>query len=281
MAFTATQIPTKTEVNLQRLLLVCEERVSKENGLIRGPEKTKYNIKYLRKLLDQIEKEANEQVDKTVISEYALKIQRLSDIVDEFKLTSPVNRTFSQARFIKHSHQTQEEKNREVQVELKMVRQAEKELKQELLQPPYEKKVWEEKNMKTYTERRSELFSSETPDSELRQRKQIFDLENTSNIETILQHHRQTQDNLTNDLVKMAERLKMNSVTFGDILMKDEKIIDETQNVLGANLDRLKKEGSRLKRYATRSNKTTWLVWSAVVFVCFAFILTFMLIRVT
>lgn len=48
MALAATQIPTKTEVNLQRLLFVCEERISKEGGLLRGPEKTKYvTVRYL------------------------------------------------------------------------------------------------------------------------------------------------------------------------------------------------------------------------------------------
>ncbi|CAG8527408.1 9649_t:CDS:2 [Acaulospora morrowiae] len=257
MTLTATKIPTKTEVNLQRLLAVCEQYASKENGLIRGPEKMKYNIKYLRKLLEQIEKEAKEQVDKTAISEYARKIQRLSDIVDEFKLISPVTRTFSQARFIKHAHQSQDEKNKENQLELKMVRQAEKELKEELLQPPTPSFHTETEDARTYSEKRSELFSSDNSSSDLRQRRPIFDEEDTSNIENVLQHHRKTQEELTHDLVKMAEILKMNSAIFGDILSKDEKIIDEAQNILGTNLDRLKKEGSRLVEYAAQSRKTT------------------------
>ena len=45
-----------------------------------------------------------------------------------------MTRTFSQARFINHANQTQTEKNKENQLELKMVRQAEKEQKEELLQ---------------------------------------------------------------------------------------------------------------------------------------------------
>jgi hypothetical protein len=51
-----------------------------------------------------------------------------------------VTRTFSQARFINHANQTQTEKNKENQLELKMVRQAEKEQKEELLQVCYNKK---------------------------------------------------------------------------------------------------------------------------------------------
>ncbi|CAG8810571.1 9399_t:CDS:2 [Gigaspora margarita] len=244
MTLTATHSPTKTEVNLQRLLVVCEKQVSEENGLIRGPEKMKFitNIKYLRKLLEQIEKDADYQVDKTATSEYARKIQRLSDVVDEFKLVSPVSRAFSQARLVKHAHQSQEEKNKENQLELKM--------------PPTHPLSAEPEDMKTYTEKRMELFSSDVPGSDTRQRR-TFEYEDTSNIETVLQHHRKTQDELTNDLVKMAGKLKMNSVTFGDILAKD--IVDEAQSILGVNLDRLKKEGTRLGAYAAQSGKTTWL----------------------
>jgi len=78
----------------------------------------------------------------------------------------------------------------------------------------------------------------------------------------------------------MAERLKLNSETFGNILSKDEKIIDEAQNVIGSNLDRLKRERNRLGKYSAQSSKTTWLVWLVVLFVCFAWLLMFMLIRV-
>ncbi|RGB28498.1 vesicle transport protein [Rhizophagus diaphanus] len=283
MTLTATQIPTKAEVNLRRLLAVCERQASEEISLIRGPDKVKYvaNIKYLRKLLEQIEKEVNsEQIDKTAISEYSRKIQQLSNIADENKLTSPVTRTFSQARFVNHANQTQTEKNKENQLELKMVRQAEKEQKEELLQPPTTF-TREPEVMKTYSKKRTELFSSEAPGSEIRQRRvNTFDPEDTTNIESVLQHHRKTQEELTNDLVRMVERLKLNSETFGNILIRDEKIIDEAQNVIGSNLDRLKREGNRLGKYAARSSKTTWLVWSVVLFVCITWFLMFMLIRI-
>jgi hypothetical protein len=42
MTLTATQIPTKAEVNLRRLLAVCEKQASEEISLIRGPDKVKY-----------------------------------------------------------------------------------------------------------------------------------------------------------------------------------------------------------------------------------------------
>ncbi|CAH1766607.1 9704_t:CDS:10, partial [Entrophospora sp. SA101] len=222
---TTTTKPSKAEVNLRRLLTVCEKQASEENGLIHGPEKMKYvsNINYLRKLLEKVEKEAENQVDKTAISDYSQKIKLLSDIVDESKLLSPITRNYSQARFIKHAYQTQEEKNKENLLELTMVRNAEKIEREELLQ----------------------IFVFKRPG--------IFDHEDTTNIESVLQHHRKTQEELTNDLIKMAERLKINSVTFSNILTKDEKILNEVQGVLGSNLDRLKREGLRLGKYATQT----------------------------
>nr|CAG8621573.1 12362_t:CDS:2 [Entrophospora candida] len=225
MQHTTTTKPSKAEVNLRRLLTVCEKQASEENGLIHGPEKMKYvsNINYLRKLLEKVEKEAENQVDKTAISDYSQKIKLLSDIVDESKLLSPITRNYSQARFIKHAYQTQEEKNKENLLELTMVRNAEKIEREELLQ----------------------IFVFKRPG--------IFDHEDTTNIESVLQHHHKTQEELTNDLIKMAERLKINSVTFSNILTKDEKILNEVQGVLGSNLDRLKREGLRLGKYATQT----------------------------
>lgn len=46
----------------------------------------------------------------------------------------------------------------------------------------------------------------------------------TSNIENVLQHHRQLHDELTGDLSRMAAQLKLNSQSFGDTLAKDDKV---------------------------------------------------------
>lgn len=48
--------------------------------------------------------------------------------------------------------------------------------------------------------------------------------EETTNIEHVLQHHRQLHDEMTSDLGKMAQQLKMNTQLFGDILNKDDQV---------------------------------------------------------
>lgn len=49
----------------------------------------------------------------------------------------------------------------------------------------------------------------------------------TSNIENVLQHHRQMHDELTGDLSRMAAQLKLNSQSFGDTLAKDDKVSND------------------------------------------------------
>jgi len=48
--------------------------------------------------------------------------------------------------------------------------------------------------------------------------------EETAQIEHVLQHHRQLQEELTGDLSKMAAQLKSNSLAFGDLLEKDDQV---------------------------------------------------------
>lgn len=48
--------------------------------------------------------------------------------------------------------------------------------------------------------------------------------EETVQIEHVLQHHRQLQEELTSDLGRMAAQLKSNSLAFGDMLEKDNQV---------------------------------------------------------
>ncbi|CAG8574220.1 2534_t:CDS:2 [Paraglomus brasilianum] len=259
MALSATETPSVAEINLRRLLAVCEKQAAEE-GLTRGSNKLKFvtNIKHLVRLLDQVEKEET-NLDKTAVSEYSRKIRRLNDICDEFKLISPINRSDSQARLVKHAQQSQSEKNKENELELKMVRQAEKELKDELLHSRRTRGLGIDfDNSQSLQEKRLDLFSSAI--SNRRKNAQETSDESTST-QSVLQHHRQIQSELTDDLVSLAERLKMNSLAFGDILVRDEKVIDDAQTVVNSNLDRLRNEGGRLRQYTLQSRKTTCFVW--------------------
>ncbi|KAG2217943.1 hypothetical protein INT45_004070 [Circinella minor] len=101
----------------------------------------------------------------------------------------------------------------------------------------------------------------------------------TSNIEHVLQHHRQMHDELTTDLSRMAQQLKVNSQSFGDTLANDDKVLNEAQQAVVSNLERLRKERQRLDTHYSKSWGTSFMTMGIVLFVCIMFILVFFTIK--
>ncbi|KAJ1977463.1 hypothetical protein H4R33_006217 [Dimargaris cristalligena] len=115
--------------------------------------------------------------------------------------------------------------------------------------------------------------------STFRQRKYAPDDPDEKDVERLVAHHRQVQDELTDDLVRMAQALKGNSLAFKDILTQDEKALQEAQEVMGTNQNRLQQQGGRLGTYTRKSWGTTWMTWLMVLLVCLVFILMYLVIR--
>lgn len=103
---------------------------------------------------------------------------------------------------------------------------------------------------------------------------------NTSN-DSVLQHHHSLQSSLVDSLSSMSSQLKQNSIKFSAALEKDKEVIESAQNKLGGNLGRMKKEGGRLSSYEKTSRSSTWFVIMAVSGVGIAWIMMFLLIKVS
>lgn len=101
----------------------------------------------------------------------------------------------------------------------------------------------------------------------------------TSNIEHVLQHHRQMHDELTTDLGRMAKQLKINSQAFGDTLSKDDVVLKEAQQAVESNLTRMTKERQRLDVHYSKSWGTSFMTMAVVLFVCIMFVLVFFTIK--
>ncbi|CAO3679350.1 unnamed protein product [Umbelopsis vinacea] len=101
----------------------------------------------------------------------------------------------------------------------------------------------------------------------------------TAQIEHVLQHHRQMQEELTSDLGKMAAQLKSNSLAFGDLLEKDDQVLRDAQDAVASNLDRLRKERTRVERHNSKSWGTTFMTCGVVLFVSLMFVLVFFTIK--
>jgi len=79
----------------------------------------------------------------------------------------------------------------------------------------------------------------------------------------------------------MASQLKRNAIHFSENLSKDKGIVDEAAEKLETNYVRMKEERLRLRDHRAKSGSTTCMVMGAVIAVVVAWILTFLVIRIT
>lgn len=91
----------------------------------------------------------------------------------------------------------------------------------------------------------------------------------------------QTQEELSLQLAQMASQLKLNALHFTEALAKDKAVMEGAEEKLEGNLTRLKGERSRLKEHSGKSSGTTWMVLGAILVVCIAWVLMFLVIRIT
>ncbi|KAJ1976754.1 hypothetical protein H4R35_002568 [Dimargaris xerosporica] len=139
-------------------------------------------------------------------------------------------------------------------------------------------KRYHQEALDTLVKKQNDLFTT-GDGTNLRQRRYATPTTETDQTERLLMHHRQVQDELTGDLARMAETLKGNTLMFGDLLAKDEKVLHEAQEVITGNVTRLQTQDTRLGRYSQRSWGTTWLTWGVILFVSITFMLMYFVVR--
>lgn len=91
----------------------------------------------------------------------------------------------------------------------------------------------------------------------------------------------QTQEDLSLQLAEMAKQLKLNALHFTNALEKDRAVVQDAEEKLEGNLTKVKAQRSRLLVHSGKSGKTTWLVLGSMVVVLIAWVLLFLVIRIT
>jgi len=86
---------------------------------------------------------------------------------------------------------------------------------------------------------------------------------------------------LADQLASMARQLKQNAVHFSESLVKDQAVLNDTHEKIEQNMVTMKEERVRLRDHRGKTWNTTWLMLASVVGVLIAFVLTFMVIRIT
>lgn len=100
-------------------------------------------------------------------------------------------------------------------------------------------------------------------------------------LSSVLSASAQTHEELSAELARMAEQLKRNTQYFSESLGKDKALVQTAAEALDKNYDSLSKEGQRLKTHSKKSFWTTWIVIAAVLVGCLAWIMMFIIIRIT
>ncbi|KAI9591685.1 vesicle transport protein [Syncephalis fuscata] len=273
---TLTTSPSREEVDFRRLLARTEDLLSRNdtNALCITPETAKLatNLRSLKTTLDEWKENRDScQYDKAVLSDYTQSIQRLSRVIDDAKLASPIDHSLSQNRSLTFVQQQDKERLQESMQELRLRRRAEMVMKEALLQQRNDNKTSTDEidTRKSNSDLRKELFSSRSSTM------------NTSNedFESVLRRDRAIHSELTDDMVRLAKVLKSNVSSFGDILRKDQQVVSDMQSTMTTSIDRLGREGHRLGSFRKQASKTTVFTWTVLLVVCLVFVFTFMFIR--
>ncbi|RKP22767.1 vesicle transport protein [Syncephalis pseudoplumigaleata] len=247
---TLTASPSRDEVDFRRLLARTEDLLSRNdtNALCITPE----TAKLATTTLDVWEEDKERgEFDKAVLSEYAQAIQRLSRVIDDVKLVSPIDHSLSQNRSMTFVQSHDKERLQESMQELRLRRRAEQVMKEALLQERQQRTSHAVEGgplRKSNDDLRRELFGHSAVHG--------IDTRN-DDLESILRRDRAMQNELTDDMARLASVLKNNVTAFGDILRKDEQVVSDMQSTMTTSVDRLGREGHRLGAFRKQAGKTT------------------------
>lgn len=99
--------------------------------------------------------------------------------------------------------------------------------------------------------------------------------------EHMLAHHRQQQEQLSDNLLQMAGTLRDNTVQFNEKLEKDSKVVDATGRLLERNSAAMSKTGGSLNKYSKQSGSTFWLLIGVTLAAIVLFFFVVALIAIT
>lgn len=296
---------SKEEIDFRRLMERCMNLGEKIN---QSPYQTSKFQAYLVSLKAQLKNLENPklEISKDVLAEYERKLKFLNDLLVEDKMIAPIEKTLRQSRFpliddynLNSARQENDlerfnQATRERQIELKVEKQLQDELRSELFQRTkksedptnHREELLSRSNNANYLTSASVAATSSSTSitsfesNELRRRAQSSEtsLDEKTAI-TILSNHRQQQEALTEEAIKLTSILKEKVKQMAEIVKKDDKVIDETEVVMTSGLDKLKKERTRLQAFSKQIRSGTCTTWLILILVCLVFIATFVFMK--
>lgn len=243
-------VATRLELNMTRLLSRCEEKV-KEKKL--GDWRLE---KYIRALMEMFEelKKSPTCPSKEELNSYVKKIEFLKGLIEAERLPNAAEKMLAAEKLTPASTSNDPD-------------------------PVSGKKLCHLTKGRYEKEMREDLFGGSSNDektkgTDLRHRKVSND---KTDINAILQHHNEMQEKLADEMLMLTRNLKTNVTAAKRIVSDDLKILSDSSQLAGTNMDRLKVETERLEAH---TNSCTWWVWLMIVAVTCTFLWMIIFIRI-
>lgn len=97
----------------------------------------------------------------------------------------------------------------------------------------------------------------------------------------LLSHHHALQSTLLDSLTSLSGALKTSTLTFSDSLAKDKEVMEKAKEQLEGNMGTIVGQQKRLKDVRGKTRGTTCWTIGLLAFVAVAWMLVFLLIKVT
>lgn len=98
--------------------------------------------------------------------------------------------------------------------------------------------------------------------------------------EQLMARHQPIQDELTANLVDLVGQLKNSVTANNEKILKDNKVIDETEDAVDKNIAGIGRQGVNLAKYARSASISWWLLIAGLVVVLLVFVFVFALMSV-
>jgi len=242
---------SKTQINVSRLIVQCEAMASKaqQKGGKVDWRLSKY-LKYLEDQLDCLVTDKKGKPDDT-IREFKHKVDFLKDIVKADKVENPLEKTLICQHLLPETVVSSSSASSE-----------------EEFQNLKTKELHLQVKGKHHNDLRQQLFGE---NDQLRKRRGAKEEDSTAdNIDEIIKHHEAMQEKVAEEMIRMAQAMKHNSLIARDIIKKDNSELERSTKVVDHNVKKMQTESERLEELNKR--KCSWTIWIMLVIVCIVFI---------
>ncbi|XP_073230800.1 vesicle transport protein USE1-like isoform X2 [Porites lutea] len=100
---------------------------------------------------------------------------------------------------------------------------------------------------------------------------------NDESIDSVLQYHQNLQENIAEEMIKMAQHIKHTSVMASNIIKEDNKTLEQSTKLADSNFEKLKRESERLEELT--QTPCSWWIWIMIITVCIVFMWMIIFIR--